>query len=465
MLRGLPAKWALQRSIPPLLRFTAPPARALHAGRYAVDNTGAVRQLTRSGEWFPSTSQPEPAPSGVGGLPGRLLRHVLPRGFPHTVAPWYAEFAAWHALSATASAAGGVLAMQSLLYAVGLGAGAVPVAGAVNWVLKDGVGQLGGMLFASATATRFDSDPKRWRVLAGVALDAACLLEIATAAAPAAFLPIAAVANVGKNISWISASATRAAVHQAASKTGALADVTAKSGSQSMAASTLGTGLGVALSPLVGSDPGVIAPVFVGLSAVHLLCLVKSMSAVHLSSFNVRRLAAAVSPAFRDPLWWQAPPVPGKLGLAVSTPEEVSEALGLDLLPSPCPLSSSLSVGGSLEDMPAGVAQALRCAVSSPGASQLHDSGVFTHCHSGGMYTLAVAAEGSGRQRAHLLLSEAAGDGDVVCGALHALALSQLPQAQHAPASAALDSGGAAAHLLGALQAAGWSAAHHKLEG
>ena len=39
--------------------------------------------------------------------------------------------------------------MQALLHAVGLGDGAIPMAAALNWVIKDGVGQLGGVLFAS----------------------------------------------------------------------------------------------------------------------------------------------------------------------------------------------------------------------------------------------------------------------------------------------------------------------------
>ena len=38
--------------------------------------------------------------------------------------------------------------MQAMFHSVGLGAGALPVAAVVNWVLKDGIGQLGGVLFA-----------------------------------------------------------------------------------------------------------------------------------------------------------------------------------------------------------------------------------------------------------------------------------------------------------------------------
>ena len=41
------------------------------------------------------------------------------------------------------------------------------------------------------------------------ALDAACLLELASPAVPALFVPLAATANVGKNISWLAASASR----------------------------------------------------------------------------------------------------------------------------------------------------------------------------------------------------------------------------------------------------------------
>lgn len=34
-------------------------------------------------------------------------------------------------------------------FAIGMGAGSVPMAAALNWVLKDGLGQLGGMTFTA----------------------------------------------------------------------------------------------------------------------------------------------------------------------------------------------------------------------------------------------------------------------------------------------------------------------------
>ena len=49
-----------------------------------------------------------------------------------------------------------MLASTFLLYSVGLGAGAIPAAGAMNWVLKDGIGQLGTLAFGKAIAHNFD---------------------------------------------------------------------------------------------------------------------------------------------------------------------------------------------------------------------------------------------------------------------------------------------------------------------
>ena len=162
---------------------------------------------------------------------------MLPAGFPSSVAPAYAHYAGWGMVGSVFASAGGVLGMQSLLLAVGVGApGALPLAAALNWVLKDGLGQLGGVLYAALVSTRFDTDPRRWRMLSAMASDAATALEVCAPLAPGAFLPIAALANVGKNISWLSASATRAGLHQALASRGNLADVTGKAGSQSIAA-------------------------------------------------------------------------------------------------------------------------------------------------------------------------------------------------------------------------------------
>lgn len=66
-----------------------------------------------------------------------------------------------------------VLASTFLLYSVGLGAGAVPTAGALNWVLKDGLGQMGTLLFGKTIAHNFDVSPRRWYLMASAKLNLA----------------------------------------------------------------------------------------------------------------------------------------------------------------------------------------------------------------------------------------------------------------------------------------------------
>jgi hypothetical protein len=142
------------------------------------------------------------------------------------------------------SSACSVLSMQALLCAIGVGAGSIPLAATLNWIIKDGIGQFGGVIFAAAVNNQFDSDPKRWRMISNVSMDVSSFIELLTPLAPAYFLPMAAIANIGKNISFLSASASRAAIHKSFAIHENLADITAKSGSQTVLASLVGTSLG-----------------------------------------------------------------------------------------------------------------------------------------------------------------------------------------------------------------------------
>ncbi|TMW64453.1 hypothetical protein Poli38472_013075 [Pythium oligandrum] len=214
----------------------------------------------------------------------------MPRDFRKSVTPDYFPYAKWYFMGTIASAASGVLSMQSLLYAIGLGAGSIPTAAAINWVLKDGLGQFGGVMFASIVNNRYDADPKRWRTASAVSLDAAVLLEILTPLCPAYFLPMASLANVAKNISWLSASATRAGFHNSFALRENLADITAKAGSQAIASSIIGTGLGIVISQYTGADTMNVLAAFVALSAAHQFSVYRALTCVSLRTFNCQRL-------------------------------------------------------------------------------------------------------------------------------------------------------------------------------
>jgi len=128
-------------------------------------------------------------------------------------------------------------------------------------------------------------------------LDLACLLECASPMLTPWFLPIAAVANTVKNISWLSASATRAGIHQSLATEGTLADVTAKAGSQSILGSVLGTGVGIGVASMIPWASGVLGLseswvtvlAFMGLSAGHISTLLLALRKVVLPTLNAER--------------------------------------------------------------------------------------------------------------------------------------------------------------------------------
>jgi hypothetical protein len=217
---------------------------------------------------------------------------------------------------------------------------AAVAAGALNWVFKDGIGQLGGIIVASymGNLRYLDSNPKRYRMYAALALDIAAWMELCTPyvsvmmttmtagsavgtwTTAAVVVPMACIATVGKNIGFILASASRATIHQALCTThptkpvttttttsssssqstkhhqqqqhNNLADVTAKFGSQSTAAGLLGTILGIAISSSCssGTAPMSILIPFFGLVMIHQGGNYMALRSVALYHLNRQRL-------------------------------------------------------------------------------------------------------------------------------------------------------------------------------
>ncbi|CAH1759390.1 5128_t:CDS:2 [Entrophospora sp. SA101] len=174
----------------------------------------------------------------------------MPKGYPDSVTKNYWGFVKWQFYHNVAGSVT-VLSTQSLLYAMGLGAKSIPLAAALNWIIKDGLGQLGGVIYAAVISDRFDSEPKRHRFQATVAMQLSSLLELLAPLWPGMFLIIASISNIGKNISWLASSATRAQMHKTFALRENLGDITGKSGSQTTAAGLLGTALGVVISVII----------------------------------------------------------------------------------------------------------------------------------------------------------------------------------------------------------------------
>eukprot|EP00192_Tetraselmis_astigmatica_P009119 CAMPEP_0117660608 /NCGR_PEP_ID=MMETSP0804-20121206/7058_1 /TAXON_ID=1074897 /ORGANISM="Tetraselmis astigmatica, Strain CCMP880" /LENGTH=615 /DNA_ID=CAMNT_0005467347 /DNA_START=51 /DNA_END=1899 /DNA_ORIENTATION=- len=216
----------------------------------------------------------------------QLAATFLPAGYPATVGPNYLPYVWWRALQQCSSSANGVLASSFLLYSVGLGQGAIPTAGAVNWVLKDGLGQAGTLLAARFMAQTFDENSRGWYIRGSILLNLATMIEIATVFAPEYFLVMGAGANTLKGLTWMALGATSAAFNLAFQQKNNIADIHARSTTQSITVSLVGTAAGAWFASIVGQSPTDALAVSAALCGVNLLAAHQASKSVPLQTLN-----------------------------------------------------------------------------------------------------------------------------------------------------------------------------------
>ncbi|CAI9609850.1 unnamed protein product [Staurois parvus] len=123
-----------------------------------------------------------------GSLRDCLVSLFLPHGFPDSVSDDYVAYQLWDTVQAFASSVTGSLATHSLLRGSGVGDSSATVAAAtVTWILKDGTGMVGRILFAWIKGSQLDCDAKRWRLFADVLNDMAIFMEIVAPVFPSCF--------------------------------------------------------------------------------------------------------------------------------------------------------------------------------------------------------------------------------------------------------------------------------------
>ncbi|RUO96724.1 vitamin B6 photo-protection and homoeostasis-domain-containing protein [Jimgerdemannia flammicorona] len=305
-----------------------------------------------------------------------VVAAFLPKGYPHSVSSHYKGFVAWQFMHNVAGSVTGVLATQSLLFAIGLGAGSIPLAASLNWIIKDGLGQLGGVVYASSVSDHFDSEPKRYRFQATLAMQLACVIELMTPLFPGMFLLLASVTNefIGgmmqprtspglrrrrrgkdrlrmRSVLLFMCTVTnqrpllhsdplnRAHMHKTFALRNNLGDITGKSGSQSTAAGLVGTALGVVVSSFItafttststlSADPThPLLPVllaFLPFSLLNIYGIYRSNLHVTTCSLNPPRAEAVLAPLLLPiTTGLTISTVAHKIHTAIPTPEFVS---------------------------------------------------------------------------------------------------------------------------------------------
>ncbi|XP_015085810.1 protein root UVB sensitive 1, chloroplastic [Solanum pennellii] len=218
----------------------------------------------------------------------------LPEGFPESVTSDYLEYALWRGVQGVAAQISGVLATQALLYAVGLGKGAIPTAAAINWVLKDGIGYLSKILLSNY-GRHFDVNPKSWRLFADLLENAAYGLEILTPAFPHLFVPIGAVAGAGRSAASLIQAATRSCFYAGFAAQRNFAEVIAKGEAQGMVSKAIGIMLGIALANCTRSSTSLALASFGVVTWIHMFCNLKSYQSIQLRTLNPYRASLVFS--------------------------------------------------------------------------------------------------------------------------------------------------------------------------
>ncbi|XWS49448.1 hypothetical protein CRYUN_Cryun12cG0004500 [Craigia yunnanensis] len=223
-----------------------------------------------------------------------VMRLLLPEGFPDSVTSDYLDYSLWRGVQGVASQISGVLATQALLYAVGLGKGAIPTAAAINWVLKDGIGYLSKIML-SKYGRHFDVNPKGWRLFADLLENAAFGLEMLTAAFPDLFVLIGAAAGAGRSAAALIQAATRSCFYAGFAAQRNFAEVIAKGEAQGMVSKFIGIALGIALANCISSSTSLALASFGVVTWIHMYCNLKSYQSIQLRTLNPYRASLLFS--------------------------------------------------------------------------------------------------------------------------------------------------------------------------
>ncbi|KAI0671457.1 DUF647-domain-containing protein [Trametes maxima] len=180
-----------------------------------------------------------------------LGQMFLPTNFPHSVHRSYVPFHVLQFFETTLATITSVLCNQALLTSVGVSAeGSIFGAVAVQWIIKDGAGEVAKLFFIRRFSPYFDSHPKTFTLFGEVLGCLGSGLQIATlliAPSPGNFLICAAGGNIFKlvgNAIWFT---THIKFIRYFSEQGNTGDVAAKDESQASIAQLVGYASGISL--------------------------------------------------------------------------------------------------------------------------------------------------------------------------------------------------------------------------
>lgn len=177
----------------------------------------------------------------------RLQKIVFPFIFPSgKVHKKYGQYVGWSCLSNIIVSTESVLSTHSMLSVVGQASTELTLS--VNYIGKDIVGQLGGLWYINRNGKQADINSTKFLNSSLFIQQSSNMIECATPFLPIPlFIPIAGLANIGKNISFTGIGAINARIIQTLAHEDNIGEIYAKISVLNTLGSSIGMGLGLCL--------------------------------------------------------------------------------------------------------------------------------------------------------------------------------------------------------------------------
>lgn len=194
------------------------------------------------------------------------------------------------------------ISTKALLFGLGLGKKVSAGAAATSWVAKDGFGYLVKIGYGSLFGSKFDDDPKSWRIASDAVEDVGGAVEILTPLFPRSyFLPLASLAVCLRGMAAMTGTATRHVVYRSLAASGMqnTGDIATKGESQGVTMKMLGLGLGIVVSSRIGQNYNALLAAYTMLAGIHIAANWKSVQCVQFSYMNKQRASILISSHLR----------------------------------------------------------------------------------------------------------------------------------------------------------------------
>ena len=125
----------------------------------------------------------------------------LPRDYPNSVKEGYYHFSKYGVLCGVLFHIMNFLSTQALINSLGILSNrtvSFSLSAGMNWVLKDGIGQIGSIFFAAKFSTPIERDLKKWRIISLWMYNISMIIDCFTLLQPHYFIYYASFATLCK---------------------------------------------------------------------------------------------------------------------------------------------------------------------------------------------------------------------------------------------------------------------------